>query len=63
MRISIIFEELSVIILARAGGGRTVGDAQTEVNPGEEFLGWTYDELIEMGQGGHDIQPKKEENK
>ena len=50
-------EEKVIEVRARAEGeGGMVGDLNEEVHPGESFLGWTYDELLRLGDGEHILQ-------
>jgi len=47
-----------VVIRARAEGPGMLGDATWEIRPGEDFLGWTYEELKALGTSLQDLQPK-----
>jgi hypothetical protein len=42
------------------GPGGLTGDLHLQLRPGETFLGWTYAQLAELGDGGHDLEPKDE---
>lgn len=48
-----------VVLKARAeGAGGARGDLVREIRPGESFLGWRYDELRQLGEGLHELEPK-----
>lgn len=36
----------AVRVQLRAEGTGTIGDSFADVRPGQEFFGWTYDELV-----------------
>ncbi len=40
------------------GDSGELGDFMEHIRPGETFLGWSYAELLAMGDGMHDIQPR-----
>lgn len=46
-------------IRALATEGGVSGDVSELVNPGDNFLGWTYPELLAMGNGMHDLAAKR----
>ena len=46
-----------VMVQARLEGKNTVGDAARLVAPGEDFFGYSFDELVAMGNGERDFEP------
>ena len=51
----------SVLVLARLNGpGQARGHVRLSVKPGQTFWGYTYDELMKLGNGSHDLKPKEE---
>lgn len=48
----------TVHVQARAEGDGAVGDLVREIKPGESFLGWSYDELVKLGDGQHELEAK-----
>lgn len=54
-------EDGSVTVLARAEGpGGIVGDMRQVIEPGESFLGYSYEEWQEGGSGRRDVEPRAE---
>jgi hypothetical protein len=49
-------DAVRVYVQARAEGEGVVGDVVREVGPDEDFLGWSYDELVALGDGRHDVE-------
>jgi hypothetical protein len=49
----------SLVLMARAAKGKLRGDLVRELQPGDEFLGWTYAELRALGKGEHDLQERR----
>jgi len=57
---SIAVEKTVIHIQIRMGGpGGIVGDTYQAVHPGESYLGYTFEELKEMGTGSHDLKKRK----
>jgi hypothetical protein len=38
------------------GPGGMLGDLTKVLGPGDEFIGWTYEALLALGPGGHEIE-------
>jgi hypothetical protein len=49
-------DAVRVYVQARAEGEGVVGDVVREVGPDEDFLGWSYDKLVALGDGRHDVE-------
>lgn len=49
----------------QSGGGRAVGDVVYIVGEGgdSQFMGWSLDEILDIGIGEQDIVPKKANKK
>lgn len=47
----------SLTVRAESDGG-LVGDSFTDIKPGQSIFGYTFEELQELGPGGH--EPKQE---
>jgi hypothetical protein len=47
-----------LLIRAESDDGTILGDGHTSVRAGETFDGWTYEELLALGDGEHDIEQK-----
>ena len=53
-------EKRSVLVLARLDGlGQARGHNRLAVTPGQTFRGYTYDELMKLGNGPHDLEPRE----
>ncbi len=61
MTIHILIEGEVIHIRQRAEGPGIVGDATARVTPGQNFYGWSFEELKALGNGGHEIEPKPAE--
>jgi len=53
-------KEGTIHIQARMEGpGGLLGDFQQGIRPGENFLGWSYQELFELGPGSVDLDSRE----
>jgi hypothetical protein len=44
--------------LASAEANDSIGQLSHLIVEGDSFLGWTYDEILELGNGEHEIEDK-----
>lgn len=51
-----------ILVMARPEGEGVVGDLVVKVSEGQSFMGWSFDELKALGEGEHEIEPKREPN-
>jgi hypothetical protein len=62
MRVSVFLppgRDALIVLNARAEEpGGALGDLHDEITPGQSFLGWSFEELKQLGTGMHDIDPK-----
>ncbi len=47
-----------ILIQVRLESGTARGDISRQIAPGEDFFGYTYQELRDMGEGEHRIEKK-----
>jgi hypothetical protein len=62
MVVHLTFRHNMIAIMARAESedGLTVGDMFMTIYPGEDFLGYTYNELYRLGEGEHELARKSQ---
>ncbi len=51
-------EEQTVLVQATLEGNTGKGHIREQVRPDEDFFGHTYDELMRLGSGRHELEPK-----
>ncbi len=56
--VSSVEEVIMLSAPARSEDGRTRGTLRAFIHPGEDFHGYTYEELKTMGAGEHFLEPK-----
>jgi hypothetical protein len=49
---------VQVILPIVSEDGRTRGKGVDIIRPGDDFFGHTYEDLIRLGDGEHEIEPK-----
>ncbi len=58
MKVALSIFQGRIDITARAEGSAALGDMHLKVRHGEEFNGYTYEELRSLGNGFHELRDK-----
>jgi len=58
MEVCLNYEPEIVHVSAVVRGPGIIGDFHHSVKPGDDFLGWSYDELLALGEGRHELADK-----
>jgi hypothetical protein len=48
----------SVYLQARVEDEDRLGDIMREIKPGSGFAGYSFEELLALGDGGHELAPR-----
>ena len=51
---------LQIMARGESDDGSTVGQMSHLITEGDTFLGWTYDEIAELGEGEQDLEDKSQ---